>query len=456
MRRVAIALVCLLAGAAGASERAHVYLVIVDGLDARWATPERMPRLFALAARDPEHTSIFRTIHVVMPARTNPNHLSLLTGTWAETHGVTGNAYWSRRAGTPPGKLDAPRLFEVETLFTTIETIAPARRTVAVFGKAKLARLFAAVPGRQRAPDVLWSPEEAAAGDRDPASGYSFDAATMSALLTLVSEREPDLAVVNLADVDRTAHGFGPESPECTEAVAAADVEIDRLVGALSAAGRWQRSVLLVTADHGFDAVAPTPERPTPNIAIAPTLAADPDPHVRRVIVVGDGGVAHVYDPRARASTLGAAAPTLARVAALARRTAGVVEVLARLSVPGVPLLAETHPDWRLARHERTGDLLLVAARGHQFVDPWDEGTAGLRGNHGGPGDLAVPLVVAGGFPGLRAAPPEAAAPLAVDVAPTIAALLGVPRPRRVGGAPLAASDSGRILDVLRIRARTD
>ncbi|HTD25537.1 MAG TPA: alkaline phosphatase family protein, partial [Candidatus Elarobacter sp.] len=161
--RALLALACLLASAlpaaAGAPPRAHVYLVIVDGLAARVADAAHMPRLFDAVVHEPAHSSVFPAAHAVMPARTNPNHVTLVTGVYPETHGITGNAYWSRARGAPPEMLEDAALIEVETLFTVAETTAPSLVTLAVVGKPKLARLFAAVPGRQHAPDVLWSPE---------------------------------------------------------------------------------------------------------------------------------------------------------------------------------------------------------------------------------------------------------------------------------------------------------
>ena len=411
---------------------------MVDGLDARLATPARMPRLFELATRDAEHTSAFLDARAVMPTRTNTNHVSLLTGTYAEAHGITGNAYWSRVPDVAPGRLDAAELIAVETLFTVAETTQPSLVTLGAFSKPKLARLFAAAPDRQRAPDVLWSAELASPAGRDRVTGYSFDSETMDALLALMAPAEPDLAVVNLSDVDRTAHARGPDSDDCERAVAGADAAIGRLVDHLRALGRWERAVLVVTADHGFTALAPTSERPYPVITFGRDLLRA---RVTGVHLVADGGVEHVYADAvpAEATTVGADVElTLARVAGLARETPGVTEVLARLPVGGVTELVSAHPDWHLS-HERTGELLLVASPGYEFVDPFDPAEASLLGNHGGPGELTVPLVVSGGYAGLRPARPGAPVPMLVDVAPTIATLLGLRLPRRLDGTPLAA-----------------
>ena len=423
-----VLLACLAATpSAAAPPRPHVYLVIVDGLDARFVKPDLMPRLFALVERERERTSFFPAAVAVMPARTNPDHVSLLTGVPPAVHGITGNAYWSRVPGAPAAKLDEPALIEVETLFTVIEMTEPERVTFGAFGKPKLARLFAAVPGRQRAPDRVWSALDLPPQRRDPASGYASDADTIAATLA-AAETEPDLAVLNLSDVDRAGHGSGPDTPEYRSAIGAADAALARLVDDLRTRGRWDRSVLIVTADHGMTAI------PEPPITLAAALGRD-------VTVAADGGVEHVY-------ANGPPGEALVHAAHVAAATRGVSEVLARVPVEGVTALATAHPDWRLD-HQRAGDLLLVAAPGYQFVDPPDAGGTPLRGNHGAPSEQHVPLVVTGGWAGLRSAPRTAEGPMIVDVAPTIVALLGIRRPRRVDGSEIPAADFGRPLDVL-------
>jgi hypothetical protein len=442
---LALLAACVRAPHAGDAAGPRVYLVVVDGLGARFATADRMPRLFAALRGEPERSSFFSLARAVMPARTNPNHVTLVTGVPADVHGITGNAFWSRTPGDRPAKLDAADRIEVETLFTVAAASEPRLRTLAAVAKPKLARLLGR-SGRQRGPDVVWSPERLPAARRDPDTGYASDADTMRGALAEIAATEADLVVVNLSDVDRNGHAHGPESGEYAAAIAGADTAIGMLVDDLHARGRWDRAVVLVTADHGMTDVAGRV------VSLGPALhAAAID-----VTVVADGGIEHVYangmDPDARDVPPGAAARALARAAALAARTDGVAEVDARL--PGAcaacPLLAVAHPDWHLD-HERTGELVAVATPGWEFVDPFDPVDARLRGNHGGPEDRPVPLAVTGGWPGLRAAPPGAPSPDAVDVAPTIAAVLGLRRVRRLDGGAIPDDGAGRpIVAVLR------
>jgi hypothetical protein len=438
MIRAAI-LLLLLATCVPATASPHVYLVVVDGLAPHLATTDRMPHLFAAIAAEPARSSTFPAVRGVMPARTNPNHASLLTGTYPAAHGITGNSYWSRVPDAPVEKLDRAELLEVESLFTVAEETRPDLVTFAAFAKPKLARLFAGVPGRQRPPDTMWSSTWAPAAARDPVTGYTRDPDTMAAALRAMAHDEPDFAFLNLADVDRMAHGHGVDSPECADAVAGADRALGRLVEHLKALGRWQRSVLIVTSDHGFERQRVS----EPVIDLERRL----DGEVRGMRFAPDGGVAHVYAERLapNAAELGDAAPAVERAAAVARATPGVAEVLARLPGTGASALAAVHGDWRIA-HQRLGELLLVAAPGYQFASASDPA---LPGNHGRPEDADVPLFVTGGSPAIVSARRGTVPPAIVDVAPTIASLLELPLPRRVGGAPVAAEDAGHRIDAI-------
>jgi arylsulfatase A-like enzyme len=426
MRLAVCALLVLLAPLAhGRPVRPHVYLVIVDGLGADELDAALMPRTVELARGD----GALRTeAAAAMPTRTNPNHVTLLSGLAPEAHGVTGNGYWDRRARTEK-PLDAAASIEAETLFTVAETARPAFVTMAAFSKAKLGHLFAALPGRQHAPDVLWTPEAMDAGH---VTGVAGDVQTMDAFLAAAAEREPDLVAINLSEVDRTAHAQGPSAT--ADARRHADAAVGRLVDDLVARGRWHRSIVVVTADHGFDGVAPTPSRPSPSVVLSAKFA---EAGITGVHVVADGGTAHVYadDVSPTATRAGASTAVLGWAAAVAWRDPSVADVIARLPLPNVPTLAHRHPDWGL-QHERAGDLIVVANEGYAFVDATDNTSPTFRGNHGSPREMRVPLIIAGGAL-TSPAPTVATPPTSADVGATIASLLNLRPPRRFDGRPV-------------------
>jgi hypothetical protein len=405
----------------------HVYLVVVDGLGSDLVDAALMPNLTGSALAPVAFRGEGRA---VMPTRTNANHATLLTGVYPASHGITGNSYWNRNTRTVQ-PLDASALIEVETLFTLAERVRPDLVTMAAFSKAKLGHMFGGVEGRQRAPDVLWVPENTSVVGS--LVGVADDGDTMTGFLTASAAREPDLVAINLSEVDRAAHGGGRAAS--ATARRHADAAIGRLVADLRARGRWERSILIVTADHGFDDVAPTPERPDPSVVLSEAFARE---GLQGLHVVGDGGTAHVYADgiSAGAPSVGDAGAVLAWAAAVAWRTPGVAEVLARLPVPGVPLLARVHPDWGLS-HERAGDLIVTAAPGYQFVDPPDPVTIRFSGNHGSPREQPVALVIAGGA--LDGHLDLDSPPSSADVGATIGALLGLPTPRSFTGAPITA-----------------
>ena len=416
MRPVALLFAVVLAGGTRAlAATPHVYLVVVDGLGAGAVDAAVMPRLADPGLASP---GIRGEGRAVMPTRTNPNHATLLTGVHPESHGITGNGWWDPVARAP-ASLDAGALLEAETLFTVAETTRPELVTVAAFSKAKLGRLFAAVADRQRAPDVLWvPPTEGASGHL---LGLATDAETMDAFLAATAEREPDLAAINLSEVDRAAHEQGPAAT--ADARRDADAAIGRLLDDLHERGRWGRAVVVVTADHGFDDVTPTADRPDRVLALEPDFAAA---GLTTAHAVGDGGVAHVVVEDHDAATI-------AWAAAIAWRRHGVAEVLARRPTPGVETLSAAHPDWHLD-HERSGDLLLVAAPGYQFAEAADAIARTFHGNHGSPREQPVPLLVTGGA--LGAGVTLKAPPTNADVGATIGALLGLRPSRRLDGEP--------------------
>src|SRR5262245_62070635 len=196
--------------------KADVYLVLVDGLDPKAATPSQMPHLAAAMGK----TGSWLAADAVMPTRTNPNHASLLTGAQPSAHGVTGNYYWD---GITEREMGEPTLLDVETIFTAIERQRPALTTVTAFAKGKLRHLFGPCPGRQSGPDFAWwtaNDDLYAAPDEE----------TMNGFRALVARYRPAFSIVAIAEVDAAGHQHGPDSEAYRAAVANADRQIGMLI----------------------------------------------------------------------------------------------------------------------------------------------------------------------------------------------------------------------------------
>src|SRR5262245_49278995 len=93
-----LAIITLVHSAPAADDLPRVVVILVDGFSANALSPETTPNLDALSKT--ERATRWSEGRAVMPSVTNVNHASLLTGTYPEAHGITGNYFWSRE-GAP-------------------------------------------------------------------------------------------------------------------------------------------------------------------------------------------------------------------------------------------------------------------------------------------------------------------------------------------------------------------
>ena len=258
---------------AGAQPRTRVYVIIVDGLDARMVSATSTPHLWQLIHGGDDRAVFYPAGRAAMLAVTNTNHASLGTGLWAGAHGIVGNKLVLDDTIVPSE--DARRL-EAETIVTVAERERPALVSAVVVGKMRLVSLFAAVPDQQLAPDVSWGDAETENEAFDPKrGGFGSDRRTMDQVLKTIASADPDFLLVNLPDVDRTGHLTGPDSPETLRAVAGADAQLLRLIETAKHRDTWNQTVLFITADHGMTAVTPdaTAGRPFPLVPLGRELA---------------------------------------------------------------------------------------------------------------------------------------------------------------------------------------
>jgi hypothetical protein len=226
-----------------------------------------------------------------------------------------------------------------------------------------------------------------------------------------------------------------------------ADHAIGRLVKLLVSSGRWSRTVLIVTADHSFRSLVRGQENPVPPVFLTREIARAG--LGEDVVAISDGALAHLY---LRGLDSGAESPSaeqrerLRAAAEMAADLPEVAEVISRFPGIGVATLAEAHPEWRLD-HPRSGELLVVARSGHHFVDPFRASVAAYLGQHGSPAEQPIPILVTGGYPLLRRHDrPVLARADNADLGATVLELLGLGRPRFVGGEPIPRRLTGRVL----------
>jgi predicted AlkP superfamily pyrophosphatase or phosphodiesterase len=249
--------------------------------------------------------------------------------------------------------------------------------------------------------------------------------------LALGTDSVPDLLALSLSATDYAGHVFGPESREYADALIRTDRALGRLLESLATRTRL---AVLISSDHG---VTPMPEDSGAGGRMIPkSLVADLETALDGALGPGDwvaGFVAPLVSltPAARArraETLPALLTALSRVVGVhaafdARRGAELrhsPDALER----AVGLSLDDDPP---------GDAFVVTREGWS-VDP--DMALGAGTSHGSPWrpDTEVPVLFSG--PGVTRATTRT--PMdARRVAPTIAALLGVPAPKAATLAPL-------------------
>lgn len=260
----------------------------------------------------------------------------------------------------------------------------------------------------------------------------------------------PDLLAISLSTLDAIGHAFGPDSREVRDHIYRLDRWLGAFLDSLAARIPPDRMVLALAADHG---VSPFPERllmlnqgPAGRIRLGPIVRELRQSLESRFLVdfeieqVQGLLLANVHELAARGVDVDSLSEA---VAARIAEVEGVKRVFTRRSFAAAPADDIEAELWRRHVGPDVGWLALVVAEpGYIF-------NAGRSTTHGTTNwlDMNVPIAFMGpGIPaGTHTRPIDT-----VDIAPTLAALLGIQPTEPVNGrilpeiAPRAAALDGR------------
>jgi predicted AlkP superfamily pyrophosphatase or phosphodiesterase len=362
----------------------------------------------------------------INPTVTWPNHTTLVTGVRADEHGLLVNGSLVPTGAWPPIKVD-PMVDKVKMVHapTVYDAAHKAGLTTAQIDWVAI----------NNAPTITWPFNEWAtpAGpveqemirkgaiavadveDFTKANILFRDQIWTKAAVYLIRERRPNLMLLHFLSLDSVHHAFGPRSLAATSAIAFLDSCVEKVVAAVHEIGMDDRTTFLIVADHGFKGYT---KEIRPAIAIAAAGLAG------KVHVIPEGGTAMIYLDQAQAAEL------LPKAVQALEGLEGVGQVIGQdgFAALGLPLPA---------RDPQMSQLLLTAKDGYSFSGatggPVTAAVPQQRGSHGylaGDPEMDA-LFIASGY-GVRAgALPAKISNL--DVAPTIAKLLGAPLPSAKG-----------------------
>ncbi len=378
---------------AGDAADLRCYVLVVDGCRPDEIDSGLTPNLLALREGGmwwPRATS--------MPVmETIPNHVMMMTGVRPDRSGVPANSFFDRELGEIR-EMDQPSDIKVQTVIERLN--ARGLTTGTVLSKEYLVGIFG-----ERATH-RWEPELYI-----PISEHAPDLLTYNALTSMVDELDPNLVFVNLGDIDRWGH---TDLTGTTLQVMrrAALLQTDTLVGqfidSLRSSGRWERSIVIVLADHSMDWSIPT------NV-VSLQSAMDADPLLAGNVVIADNGGADLVYWTGPGNRLDRA---VRRIQEIAEATPGVLKAWDRRA-----------PWLRLG--PEAGDVVVFCQAGWRFSDPDPVTNNPIPGNHGHPATRAIPFFIGGGHPVVEAGKVSPKHARTVDVAPTIADFFGLPVGRR-------------------------
>jgi predicted AlkP superfamily pyrophosphatase or phosphodiesterase len=413
----------LLFGTAHAASRKQRTVVVIslDGFPAYALADPRLPipTLRKLAREGAAATAM----QPINPTVTWPNHTTLVTGVDASHHRVLFNGLLTR---SPDGSMSIEPWRNKDLLVharTVYDAAYEAGLTtaqvdwVAIYGARTITWSFPEQPD----PKGLIEGELVSAGlvtrdqlaDFDNSSPAWQDEIRTDAAVEILNRYKPDLMLLHLLDLDDINHQYGPMGNASLEAMAFLDDRVKQVVDALRNSHR--PFTILVVSDHGF---RKTMHTIYPNAVLRQAgIARDENSKLAwDAWVVPDGGTAMVYvrDPSRRSELT-------PRLSALFSGVDGVEHVYQQedLAGLGLPLLEQS---------DQAPDLLIAAKPGYSFASGSPDG--GSEASHGGThGYLnsdsqmqAIFLAWGSGIrPGVRL---DRISNL--DVAPTIAALLGI------------------------------
>ncbi len=417
----------------------HVILISIDGFrPAVYLDPERegvkIPNLMALK----QAGSAAEGVVVTYPSMTYPSHTSIVTSVSPAKHGIVTNTILD-----PP---NGSRLWFYENNAVKVPAIWDAARksglkTAGVSWPVSVgARMDIIYPeSNQVPPDMTWlararrdsTPGLVDAvvsdlggfGERDNLDAVKRDRFAAAVAVRIVRTEKPNLMVVHLMETDSAQHASGPGSPEARAAYERVDAHIGEIVKAVEEAGMRSRTAFVITGDHGFSRVHSLFQ---PNVVLrdAGLLKADAKGNITEWTAVLHGMAVVMKEPGSKA---------------LAARVEALFEDLARTKYKGLfRVVGRKELDERGAY---PGALFfLEPAEGYYLSDGFEEnaflvGTT-RRGAHGFlPTEprMFTGLIVAGS--GVRASVPLPSV-RQIDIAPTVARLLGFTMPD-IDGVPL-------------------
>lgn len=173
--------------------------------------------------------------------KTFPNHYTLVTGVYAETHGIVANEMFDSSLNQSfsmetDSRFDSHWWEEAVPLWVTVQKAG--RRSGAVMWPGTDVKIHGVYPSK-------YLPYN---------SSVSFESRVEQIIewFSGPEEEAVDFGVLYWEEPDESGHRLGPQSSQMDEVIAGIDEKVGFLINELKKAGLYEKMNLIVTSDHGM------------------------------------------------------------------------------------------------------------------------------------------------------------------------------------------------------------
>jgi len=237
--------------------------VVVISLDGFPAYAFDDPRLPTPTLRRLIHEGTYAAMHPVNPTVTWPNHTAMVTGVTGATHHVLFNGLLERPATGGHPVVEPWRDKDVMVYAPTVYDLAhQAGLTiaqvdwVAIYNAKTITWKFPERPDpdgeieKDLIADGTATREQIA--DFDESSAAWRDQIWTDATIDILKKHHPDLMLFHLLNLDGMNHHYGPMTDASFTTMAYVDSKVQQMLDALRESGDLERTAVLVVSDHGF------------------------------------------------------------------------------------------------------------------------------------------------------------------------------------------------------------
>jgi predicted AlkP superfamily pyrophosphatase or phosphodiesterase len=217
--------------------RPTVILISLDGFRHDYLEKYEPPNIRSLA-RDGVWA---RWMIPSFPSKTFPNHYTIATGLYPQSHGIVENSVFDKG-------------FNATFTMSNREEVQNSR-----WWLGEPIWITAEKQGQRTAP-LFWPGSEAEIGGARPTYWKAYDGKMANearvdmilSWLDLPPAERPTFLTLYFSDVDSAGHDFSPDAVETRDAVLKVDSDLGRLIDGLKARGIFAQVNLIIVSDHGM------------------------------------------------------------------------------------------------------------------------------------------------------------------------------------------------------------